>query len=128
MLRPWRSTVAALFLVVAYVMLPTNPLFSNQDHPNGDPILGELIVKGLTFDGKLWLLGAHSWRHDPSGALVSFSLAGSSRLVHFESGVIDIAKTNHGLWILREVTVSAWKGNYFADITVSMSPQALLTA
>ena len=90
--------------------------------PDGDPVLGERIGKSLAFDGKVWLLGARYPYDDPAGGLVSLSLNSSARLVHFERGVIDIAKSGHALWSLRSMPekrrflAAEWRGNHFEDL------------
>jgi len=93
-----------------------------QRPPGGDPVLGERIAKGIAFDGRLWLLGTMPTPRDSSGGLVSFRMTDNERTVHFEGGVIDIAKSDHELWILRKETkasrlvVAVWRGNRFEDL------------
>ena len=105
------------------LLLGTDPHSSPpQRPPGGDPVLGERIAKGIAFDGKLWIRGTMPTPRDASGGLVSLGLADNTRLVHFEGGVLDIAKSDHDLWILRKETkesffvVAVWRGNRFEDL------------
>jgi hypothetical protein len=94
-----------------------------QRAPGGDPVLGERIAKGIAFDGRLWILGTMPTPHDASGGLVSFGISDYKRTVHFEGGVLDLAKSDHELWILRKGTqnhrfvVSMWRGNRFENLS-----------
>jgi hypothetical protein len=62
-------------------------------------------------------------RGDTSGGLVSFGITDDARKVHFENGVVDIAKSDHDLWILRQrdedgrFVVAEWRGDHFQDLT-----------
>lgn len=54
---------------------------------------------------------------------MSFGIRDNSRKVHFEGGVVDIAKSDHDLWILRQrdedgrFVVAEWRGDHFQDLT-----------
>jgi len=54
---------------------------------------------------------------------VSFGITDNSRKVHFEGGVVDIAKSDHALWVLRQrgedgrFVVGEWRGDHFQDLT-----------
>ena len=54
---------------------------------------------------------------------MSFGIADNSRKVHFEGGVVDIAKSDHDLWVLRQrdedgrFVVAEWRGDRFQDLT-----------
>jgi hypothetical protein len=73
---------------------------------------------------------------DASGGLVSFGITDNTRLVHFDGGVLDIAKSDHDLWVLRRDTegrfvVEVWRGNRFdhlaeIQLTVQDAPVALM--
>lgn len=100
-----------------------------QRPSGGDPVLGQRIAKAIAFDGRLWLRGTMRNRSDASGGLVSFGLTDNSRTVHFESGVVDIAKSDHDLWVLRQrdedgrFVVADWRGDRFQDLeTFERSP------
>lgn len=60
---------------------------------------------------------------DASGGLVSFGISDNSRTVHFNAGLLDIAKSDHDLWILRKAAedrrfvVAVWRGNRFEDLS-----------
>lgn len=89
-------------LVFSALLFGYDPPISSPGSPRGsDPVLGERIAKGVVFDGRLWILGTMSARNDRSGGLVSFGLSDNSRTVHFERGVLDIARSARDLWILR---------------------------
>src|SRR5436190_17433724 len=108
---------------IAVVCTCLAPLPSASQRPaGGDPVIGERIAKGVAFGARLWLLGTMPTPRDISGGLVSFGLADNTRLVHFEGGVLDIAKSNHNLWILRKgsaesrFVVALWTGSSFQDL------------
>jgi len=92
----------------------------------GDPVLGERIAKGVVFEGRLWLRGTTVSWDDPTGGLISLGVADSSRQVHFDRGVLDIAKSADQLWVLRsvsikgrEVVVCVWRKGAFEDLNVA---------
>jgi|SRR5271163_1981821 len=93
-----------------------------QRPPGGEPVIGERIAKGIAFDGKLWIRGTMPTPSDASGGLVSFRITDNTRSVHFEGGVLDIAKSDHDLWILRKgkeehrFVVAQLRGNRFEDL------------
>lgn len=96
---------------------------ARQRPPGGDPVLGQRIAKGIAFNGRLWLRGTMRNPGDASGGLVSFGIADNSRTVHFDGGVVDIAKSDHDLWILRQrneedgrFVVAEWRGDRFQDL------------
>jgi len=113
------------FLLLSYTLLFCVEGHSSppQRPPGGDPVLGERIAKGIAFDGRLWILGTMPTPRDASGGLVSFGISDYKRTVHFEGGVLDLAKSDHELWILRKGTenhrfvVSMWRGNRFEDLS-----------
>jgi len=72
---------------------------ASQRPAGADPVIGELIAKGVAFGTRVWLLVTMPPPRDIFGGLVSFGLADNTLLVHFEGGVLDIAKSNHNLWI-----------------------------
>ena len=86
-------------------------------------MLGHRIAKGITSDGKLWLLGMEARSKGGAGGLISIGLVDSSRSVYFARGVIDIQKSSHELWVLRqgakhgEYVVSVWSRNAFSDLS-----------
>jgi len=101
-----------------------------QRPPGGDPVLGERIAKGIAFAGRLWILGTMPTPREASGGLVSFGMTDNNRVVHFEGGVLDIAKSDHDLWILRKgakkqgFVVAVWRGNRFEDFSeFQLAPQ-----
>jgi len=57
-----------------------------------------------------------------AGGLVSLGLADNRRLVHFEGGVLDIARSDHDLWVLRKgsgehrFVVALWAGGVFHQL------------
>ncbi len=86
-------------------------------------MLGRRIAKGIVSDGRLWLRGTEVSRKGGAGGLVSLSLADDSRKVHFQRGVLDIEKSSHDLWILRqpspdvqEFIVAVWRNGAFEDL------------
>jgi hypothetical protein len=88
----------------------------------GDAVLGERIAKGLVFGGRLWLISGRVFS-EPAGGLISLGLADSSRQVHFNRDVVDIAKSADQLWVLRssapkgrQVVLSVWKNGAFEDL------------
>src|SRR5258708_467418 len=114
---------AVLLLSLSVSTLKAEPQAPDKEDPQGDPVLGERIAGGVAFDGKLWLRGAILSRKDFSGGLVSLSLADESRQVQFERGVLDIEKTGHDLWVLRQPTLdvrefvlSVWRNGRFQDM------------
>jgi hypothetical protein len=117
------STCIGFLLFLCGPLLGGNPAPPPQRPPGGDRVLGERIAKGIAFDGRLWVRGTMRNRGDASGGLVSFGITDSSRKVHFEGGVVDIAKSDHDLWILRQrdedgrFVVAAWRGGHFQDLT-----------
>ena len=56
-------------------------------------MLGNRIAEGVVFKNCLWLRRTQALRGDRSGGLVSFELTGTARQVHFETGVIDMHKS-----------------------------------
>lgn len=117
------------FIAVVCTCLAPLPSAS-QRPPGGDPVIGQRIAKGIAFGDRLWLLGTMPTPRDISGGLVSFRLADNSRLVHFEGGVLDIAKSDHNFWILRKGpadrrwVVALWTGSVFQDLgELQLSPQ-----
>jgi hypothetical protein len=104
-------------------LLGGNAASSSKRPPEADPVLGERITKGIAFKGRLWVRGTMRNRGDASGGLVSFGITDNSRTVHFESGVMDIAKSDNDLWILRQrdedgrFVVAQWREDHFQDLT-----------
>jgi hypothetical protein len=109
-------------LVLWSLLLRASPTNSPAVPPASDPVLGERIAKGISFEGKLWILGTMSARNDPSGGLVSFDMRDNSRRVHFERGVLDIAKSDRDLWALsrgskgHSFVCSVWRKTRFENI------------
>ncbi len=106
----------ALALTLAY---PS----SSQARSKLDPVLGERIAEGISFDGRLWLRGLNATQDDSGGGLVSLSLDGRTREVHFERGVLDIERSDDQFWVLRqfpskvhEFVVSVWRDGSFEDL------------
>jgi hypothetical protein len=117
------TTCVSFLLFLCGPLLGGNPAPSPQRPPGGDPVLGERIAKGVAFEGRLWVWGTMRNRGDASGGLVSFGITDNSRKVHYESGVVDIAKSDRDLWILRQrgkdcrFVVAEWRGDRFEDLT-----------
>lgn len=116
-------SVAALLLSFSSLALRAAPQSPDSHEPKGDSLLGERIGGGIVFEGKLWLRGAILSRKSISGGLVSLNLAGDSRQVHFERGVLDVKKIGHDLCVLRwpssdapEVVLSVWRKDRFEDV------------
>ncbi|HEU5407021.1 MAG TPA: hypothetical protein VFU48_04605, partial [Nitrospira sp.] len=130
--RPWRIRgVFFALLVVWLLVLDGNPQPIPQLKPKTDPVLGERIAEGVVLDGRLWLRGTlgKNALGDRSGGLVSFGIADQSRSVHFEKGVIALAKDGHNLWVLRQSSsnkhtfiVALWKSGRFEDVGEFKSP------
>ncbi len=94
-----------------------------------DPVLGDRIVAGLVFGDKLWLRGTMISRDDPTGGLVSLSLADNSQEVHFDRGVLSLHVCGDELWVLRslslhgrEVALSVLRNNTFQDLAKFEAP------
>jgi len=88
-----------------------------------DPVLSHRIAKGIVLDGKLWLRGTDVSRKGGPGELISLRLTDDSRSVHFQRGVVDIEKSGHDLWVLRQVApdvhefvVWIWRSGAFEDL------------
>jgi len=109
------------FIAVAGIVLAALPSAS-QRPPGGDPVIGQRIAKGLAFGDKLWILGTMPNPREVAGGLVSLGLADNRRLVHFEGGVLDIATSDHDLWVLRKgsgehrFVVALWAGGVFHQL------------
>src|ERR1700687_1428646 len=117
----FRNIVLLIFL--SGVALRAAPQSPRQQREQGDPILGHRIAKGIVLDGKLWLRGTEVSRKGGPGGLISLGLADDSRAVHFQRGVVDIEKSGHDLWVLRQVApdvrefvVSIWRSGAFEDL------------
>jgi len=114
------------------------PLFGTDPKmPSGDPVVGERIAKGIAFEGRLWIRGTMPTPREAAGGLISLGIKDNSRLVHFDRGVLDMARSDHDLWILRKeqtgnrYAVAAWKANRFEDfaefqLAAEDAPVALL--
>src|SRR6185503_16428705 len=77
-----------------------------QDKPATDPDLGGRIINAVAFDGRLWVTG-RNWENKRTGdALVSFSLADGSRILHFPDGVVAMARGGRHLWLLQQTATS----------------------
>jgi|SRR5882672_1447256 len=117
----WSSIALLPFLSApAISRAPQSP---RKQQDQGDPVLGHRIAKGIVSDGKLWLRGTEASQKGGSGGLISLSLANNSRTVHFQRGVLDIEKSGHDLWVLRqpsadlrEFIVSVWRNRTFTDL------------
>jgi len=111
---------SAFVAVVGIVLapLPSAP----QRPPGGDPVIGQRIAKGVAFGDRLWILGTMPTPREASGGLVSLGITDNTRLVHFESGVLDIARSDHDLWVLRKgsgehrFVVALWAGGNFQPL------------
>jgi hypothetical protein len=116
-----RGAILPLVLCTLLVAVDT-PTSSPATLDGVDPVLGERIAKGIAFEGRLWILGTMSARNDPSGGLVSFDLRDNHRTVHFERGVLDIARSDHDLWALRRgskghsFVCSVWRKSGFESL------------
>lgn len=64
-----------------------------------DPVLGDRIAEGLVADGRLWVRGLN--RDMQPGGLVAIDLSSGARRVLAQDGVIDMAKRDGRLWLLR---------------------------
>jgi hypothetical protein len=90
--------------------------------PGGDPVVGQRIAKGISFEGRLWIRGTMPTPGEASGGLVSLEMKDDSRRVLFEGGVLDIARSDHDFWALRKsfverrFIVSAWRKDHFEDV------------
>ncbi|HXN24677.1 MAG TPA: hypothetical protein VOA41_18240 [Candidatus Dormibacteraeota bacterium] len=117
--------VGSMFLLLFFSVLALGvaPQSPRKQREKGDPVLGHRIAKGVVLDGKLWLRGTDISRKGGPGDLISLSLTDDSRAVHFQRGVVDIEKSGHDLWVLRQVApdihefvVSIWRSGRFEDL------------
>jgi hypothetical protein len=132
-MNPRKTTFGISFCVASLVLL-FNPALNSQPQSSrkgdqGDPVLGHRIAKGIVSDGRLWLRGTEVSRKGGPGGLVSLNLTDNSRTVYFQRGVVDIEKSGHDLWVLRqssaelrEYIVSVWKNGAFSDLAHFTSP------
>jgi len=124
-----RPIITAIVRLVSLLWVFCLPVFGTDQQrpasgrpPGGDPLVGERIAKGVAFDGRLWIRGTMPTPRDASGGLLSLGIKDNARQVHFDRGVMDIARSDRDLWILRRgseahrFTVSAWKQNRFEDL------------
>lgn len=73
---------------------------SAEDAANPDRVLGDRIAEGLVADGRLWVRGLK--RGMEPGGLVAIDMASGARRVVAQDGVIDMAKRDGRLWLLRQ--------------------------
>jgi hypothetical protein len=117
----FRNIVLMIFL--SGLALRAAPQSPRKQREQGDPILGHRIAKGIVLDGKLWLRGTEVSRKGGPGGLISLDLADDSRAAHFQRGVVDIEKSGHDPWVLRQVApgvrefvVSILRSGAFEDL------------
>src|SRR5436190_143270 len=114
------TRISAFMTVVFVLLIPLSS--AAQRPPGGDPVIGQRIAKGVAFGDRLWILGTMPTPHEVSGGLVSLGLTDNTRLVHFQGGVLDIARSDHDLWVLRKgsadhrFVIALWAGGSFQQL------------
>lgn len=118
-----------MLLLLVTPALNSEAQSSHKQDP-GDPVLGNRIAKGIVSDGRLWLRGTEVSSQGGTGGLVALNLTDNFRTVYFQRGVVDVEKSGHDFWVLRqssaklrEYIVSAWTNKAFSDLAHFTSPE-----